>query len=201
VREALGRVDRSILRNAPLIVGVDEVGRGSLAGPVAVAAVAWATIPRRREVQDSKRMTPLARERTSAWIRNRCARWIIVEVWPETIDRLGISYATRLAMESAVESLASPGCVVIADAMKLRSPDVEVRSEIRADSRYFCVASASIIAKVHRDRLMVHLAARYPQWSWCKNMGYGTVEHRRALSQTGPSFLHRNSFSWRPVLP
>ena len=201
MRPALGRADRVLLRAARPIIGVDEVGRGSLAGPLVVSAVVWDRIPRNREVQDSKRMTAAARERTAAWIRAQCAGWVVVEIWQQTIDRLGIARVTRLAMENAVESVASPGCVVVVDALDLASGGFTTISETKADSRYFSVASASIVAKVHRDRLMTKLATRYPQWMWAKNKGYGTVAHRRALSETGPSFLHRRSFSWRPVLP
>jgi len=202
VKTALGHADRKLLREASQIIGVDEVGRGSLAGPVVVSAVAWTRIPRNPEIQDSKGMTALARQRTSGWVRQHCHGWVIVEVWPEAIDRVGIAVATRLAMESAVEELAKPGGVAIVDAVEFRAPDgLRVLSEVRADGRYFSVASASIVAKVHRDGLMTRLATSYPQWMWCKNKGYGTREHRLALSVSGSSFLHRRSFSWRPVLP
>lgn len=198
---ALGDADRRILRRASRIVGVDEVGRGCLAGPVAAGAVAWETVPENPGIQDSKRLSPTSRERASAWIRARCTAWAVVEVWPETIDRLGIAVAVRLAMESAAEAVASPGSVVVADAMEIHPSGLEVIREIRADSRYFSVASASIVAKVHRDRLMVRLHGAYPYWLWDANKGYGTAAHRRALTGRGASFLHRRSFTWRPVLP
>ena len=201
MRSVLGDADRRILRRASRIIGVDEVGRGSLAGPVVVGAVAWESIPENAGVQDSKRLSPGARESASAWIRARCAEWTLVEVWPGTIDRVGIASAVRLAMETAVETVAGTGSVAVADAMEIHPHGLDVISEVRADARYFSVASASIVAKVHRDRLMVELDGFYPHWLWRKNKGYGTVEHRQALSETGASFLHRHSFSWRPVLP
>jgi len=201
VRAALGAADRILLREAPIIIGVDEVGRGSLAGPVVVCAVAWSRIPENREVQDSKRMTARARDRAAAWVRERCHGWTVVEVWPRVIERLGIVEATRLAMKSALGELAESGAVAVVDALDLGITTMRVLSEIQADGRYFCVASASIIAKVHRDAVMTELALRYPDWVWEKNKGYGTLDHRRALSSTGPTFLHRRNFSWRPVLP
>ncbi len=201
MRAALGAADRVLLREAPIIIGVDEVGRGSLAGPVVVSAVAWSSIPENCEVQDSKRMTPKARDRAAAWVREQCHDWTIVEIWPRVIERKGIAEATRLAMKSALGEVVESGAVAVVDALDLGSAPVRVLSEIRADSRYFCVASASIVAKVHRDAIMSRLALRYPGWVWEKNKGYGTLAHRRALSSGGPTFLHRRTFSWRPVLP
>ncbi len=194
-------LDRRILAGAPRIIGIDEVGRGSLAGPVVVSGVAWESVPGDLVVRDSKRMTPRARTEASEAIRRRAAAWAVVEVWPWTIDGMGIVPATRIAMRAVARRLWTPGSVVVVDAMELDLEGLVVVSEVRADGRYFSVATASVVAKVHRDALLRELAGRYPLWGWERNAGYGTREHRMALQEHGPGFLHRRSFGWSPVLP
>jgi ribonuclease HII len=204
VTAALGTLDRRLLENASAVIGVDEVGRGSLAGPVVVSAVAFKQIPDHAGVRDSKRLTPRRREEVAEWLRDRCWSWTAVEVWVEVIDRINILEATRLAMRAAVRTVASPHVVVVTDGVdlgELGGGVKEMHSPTKADANYFCVAAASIVAKVYRDRLMVELAERYPVWQWHRNKGYGTAAHRLALDQTGAGFLHRGSFSWSRVLP
>jgi ribonuclease HII len=146
-------------------------------------------------------MTGRQRERASAWIRKSCEAWVVVEIWPALIDRFNILGATRLAMRTAARSLSRDRTAVVVDAVRLDVDGVDARCETKADERYFCVASASIVAKVHRDRIMVELASRYHGWGWERNKGYGTEEHRGAMDVIGQSFLHRKSFHWRRVLP
>lgn len=201
MRSALGSRDRALLGRASAVIGIDEVGRGPLAGPVVIGGVAWSTIPEKPEVADSKVMTPSGRERADRWIRRTCDDWVVIEVWPGLIDELNILEATRLAMRTAAAVLARSGAAVIVDGVALPGVAETVIAENRADARFFCVAAASIVAKVHRDRLMTALAAAHPAWSWERNKGYGTKEHRQALDLIGRSFLHRASFSWRPVTP
>ena len=194
-------LDRRILEEAPRIIGIDEVGRGSLAGPVVVGGVGWSAIPGDLEIRDSKRMTARSRERAAAEIRERADSWAVAEVWPGVIDRMGIVPATRLAMRAVARRLWSEGAIVVVDAMDLGLDLPGIRSEVKADGRYFAVASASVVAKVHRDGIMGVLAPDHPFWGWERNKGYGTLEHRRALGKWGPGYLHRRSFAHGPVLP
>ena len=200
-RRCLGSNDRRLLLGASSIVGVDEVGRGCLAGPVAVCAVRFDAIPRQPLIQDSKALTARQREEAAEWVARSCRDWIVLEVWVELIDRLNILESVRLAMRAAVRSIATPGSVVVVDGVEIDEERWPIHSLVRADATFFSVAAASVLAKVHRDRLMAELDARNPGWSWRRNKGYGTEEHRRALADTGCSYLHRKTFRWSPVLP
>ena len=201
MKPRLGANDCSLLEEADLIIGVDEVGRGSLAGPVVVCAASFETIPDDSEVRDSKQMTLRQRERVASRLRQSGMRYVICEIWVELVDRLNILEATRLAMRSAALSLTTPRSVVVTDYIDPGFLGCPVESPKKADQLYFSVAAASVIAKVHRDRIMVDLGTRDPRWEWVSNKGYGTVAHRRALTRHGPSGLHRKSFEWSPVLP
>ncbi len=197
----LGANDRRLLREARAIVGVDEVGRGALAGPVVVCAAAFSAIPNDPEVRDSKLLRPGNRQRIAARLLAGDMRWAVCEVWVELVDRLNVLEATRLAMRAAVQSVATPSDVVVTDNMEIGPAGCRVLSQARADQLYFSVAAASIVAKVHRDRIMDDLDRRYPCWGWRSNKGYGTVAHRRALQAFGSGAWHRRSFTWSPVLP
>ena len=199
--DVLGSKDRDLLLGANAIIGVDEVGRGALAGPVVVCAAAFEEIPDDGEVRDSKLLSPRRRYSIAARLRNGGARWVVCEVWPELIDRINILEATRLAMAAAARTLIAPRSVVITDYVNPGDLGCRILSPKRADRDYFCVAAASIVAKVHRDRIMVDLGRQDPRWKWERNKGYGTVDHRRALQNVGPGILHRRSFGWSPVLP
>jgi len=199
--DVLGSRDREILLDADTVIGVDEVGRGALAGPVVVCAAAFAEIPDDGEVQDSKLLTPRRRESIAARLRGCGARWVVCEIWPELIDRINILEATRLAMAAAARTLMTPRSVVITDHVHLGDLGCQILSPKKADRDYFSVAAASIVAKVHRDRIMVDLGRQDPRWKWEQNKGYGTVDHRRALQNVGPGTIHRRSFGWSPVLP
>jgi ribonuclease HII len=198
---ALGSRDREILLGAESVIGIDEVGRGALAGPVVVCAIAFDEIPDDPEVQDSKLLTQQRRENAAPRLRNSGGRWVVCEVWPAVIDRINILEATRLAMAAAARTLLTSGAVVVTDNVEIGEIGCRVHSPKKADREYFCVAAASILAKVHRDRLMVELGRRDPRWQWRRNKGYGTVAHRSALQEHGPGLLHRRSFKWSPVLP
>ncbi len=200
-RLRLGAKDRSLLESADSIIGIDEVGRGSLAGPVVVCAASFAAIPDDDEVRDSKQMSPSQRERVASRLRQSGVRYVICEIWIEVVDRLNILEATRLAMRSAALSLVTSKSVVVTDYVDPGHLGCPVESPKKADQLYFSVAAASVIAKVHRDRVMVDLGLQDPRWEWERNKGYGTVAHRRALTENGPSRLHRKSFEWAPVLP
>ena len=199
--DALGSKDREILLDAEDIIGVDEVGRGALAGPLVVCAAAFDSIPDDDEVRDSKLLTPRRREQVASRLIERGSRWVVCEVWPEVIDRLNILQTTRLAMAASIRAVACRRSFVVTDHVGPGDVGCTVVSPARADREYFCVAAASILAKVHRDRLMVDLGQKDPRWHWKNNKGYGTVDHRRALQNLGPGTIHRRSFGWSRVLP
>jgi ribonuclease HII len=200
-RGALGGEDREILRRARAVIGVDEVGRGSIAGPVVVGAVRFSRIPHCAQVRDSKLLSARQRDSVAVRIRKNCEAWILVEIWPELIDRVNILEATRLAMRACARVTAGTGTEVIVDHVELGDVGVPVHSFKGADGRFFSVAAASILAKVHRDRIMVELGRVDDRWDWSHNKGYGTYEHRLGVGRFGRSYLHRQSFRLSPVLP
>jgi ribonuclease HII len=192
-----GARDRRLAARFGLIAGVDEVGRGALAGPVTVAAV---ILDPRRPVaglDDSKRLSPRARQRLAGEICESALCWAVAHRGPGEIDRLNILEATRAAMVEAVRALSPAPSLVVVDALTLPDLRVAQRAEVHADARYMCVAAASIIAKVTRDRMMVRLAAESPGYGWESNKGYPSPRHLDALRRLGPSEQHRRTF--RPV--
>lgn len=195
-----GALDAALAQRFGLVAGVDEVGRGSLAGPVVVAAVILEQGANIDGVDDSKRLSPARRERLAPLIREHSVAWTLAERDAAEIDRVNILRATVAAMEEAVLQLDPvPGCVVV-DALRLPGLAIPLVAEPRADSRYRCVAAASIVAKVARDRMMTELARVYPAYGWERNKGYATPEHVEALRRFGPSPLHRRTFSLARVL-
>lgn len=198
---ALGSKDRRLLRECPAVIGVDEVGRGCLAGPVVVCATRFERIPDDEGVRDSKLMSVGQREAASRRLMAGDLSWVLCEVGVELIDRLNILEATRLAMRAAVLQLLSPGCVAVFDHVDVGEIGCRYLAPKKADREYFCVAASSILAKVYRDRILAGMGSRDPRWGWERNKGYGTAEHRRALQEWGPGPHHRKSFGWSPVLP
>jgi ribonuclease HII len=182
-----------------LIAGVDEVGRGSLAGPVVAAAVVLdgrCLVP---GVDDSKCLTPPERERAAAAIRSHAVAFAVAAISPEVIDRINILEATRLAMGEALSRLRpAPDCAVV-DAVRLSGFRFPCIPLVRGDCFSYAVAAASIVAKVERDRMMVELDREYPQYGFAAHKGYGVAEHLEALSAYGPSPIHR--LTYKPVLP
>ena len=188
--------------STPLIVGVDEAGRGPLAGPVVAAAVALCK-PRPAGLDDSKKLTREEREHLEERIRRRCAFGIgVVEV--EDIDRLNIFHATMLAMTLAVTRLCEVvGCdplQVLVDgnltpAKRQPAWRWPARAIVGGDESEPCISAASIIAKTHRDRIMREHAKTHPHYGWETNVGYSTPTHLRALREHGPCHLHRRSFA------
>ena len=201
LKQTLGSKDRLLLRQADCVIGVDEVGRGALAGPVVVCAAAFSSIPNDSEIRDSKLLTPARRREAAVRLVSGGLRYAVCEVWPELIDRLNILECTRIAMRSAAEVLLGPRSVVVTDHVDPGDLGCPVLSPSKADRDFFAVAAASILAKVHRDRIMVELASRHRLWKWESNKGYGTIDHRRGLQEHGPSVIHRRGFRWTPVLP
>jgi ribonuclease HII len=182
-----------------LIAGVDEVGRGSLAGPVVAAAVVLdgrCLVP---GVDDSKCLTPPERDRAAAAIRSHAVAFAVAAISPEVIDRINILEATRLAMGEALSRLRpAPDCAVV-DAVRLSGFRFPCIPLVRGDCFSYAVAAASIVAKVERDRMMVELDRKYPQYGFAAHKGYGVAEHLEALSAYGPSPIHR--LTYKPVLP
>ncbi len=186
---------------AHLVAGVDEAGRGPLAGPVVAAAVILCP-DGIAGLDDSKKLSPARRAVLEAKIFEHCTVGVgLASV--EEIDRINILQATFLAMTRAVEALGvEPACVLV-DGNRLPRWRYSAEAVIGGDAIHPCISAASIIAKEHRDRIMREAAARHPYYGWERNMGYGTSEHLDSLRQHGPSSLHRNSFApvaqWKGV--
>lgn len=182
-----------------LIAGVDEVGRGSLAGPVVAAAVivdGRCLVP---GVDDSKCLTAPERERAAEAIRSSCVASAVAAVPPDVIDRVNILEASRQAMREALSRLRPvPDCAVI-DAVALPGFSFPCLPVVRGDCFSYAVACASILAKVARDRMMVELDQTYPQYGFAAHKGYSVPEHQEALREYGPCPVHRLTF--KPVLP
>jgi ribonuclease HII len=184
-------------RGARVIAGVDEVGRGALFGPVVAAAVILP--PRtaslaRAGLTDSKQLTQDQRERLDRRIRRIALAVSVAEVDAETIDRVNIYQATRLAMRLAVEGLSLDPDHLLIDAMQVDHPCPQTKL-FYGDSLSLSIAAASVVAKVHRDALMRALDRAHPHYGLAAHKGYATPEHRRALQEYGPCELHRHSFA------
>jgi ribonuclease HII len=181
-----------------LIAGVDEVGRGPLAGPVMAAAV---ILPARSrfswlaDVRDSKLLTAPQRERLAAYIRKRALAVGLGLQTPERIDEMGIAVASRLAMAQALAALNPAADYALIDAFTLPAVDLPQEGIIHGDALCLSIAAASIIAKVERDRMMLAYNEVYPRYGFGRHKGYPTPEHLRALSSDGPCPIHRRSFA------
>lgn len=179
----------------PMVAGVDEVGRGPLAGPVVAAAVILPARPLLRGLQDSKALTASAREALDARIRKRALAWSIAQASVAEIDRYNIRQATFLAMQRALRLLSIQPFVAWIDGNDAPPLPISARTIVGGDGLVPAISAASIIAKVARDRLMVELDDRYPGYGMSSHKGYGTAAHRAALARLGPSPIHRHSFA------
>jgi ribonuclease HII len=176
------------------IAGLDEAGRGPLAGPVVAAAV---ILPRDvvfPGLRDSKKLTVLQRERFDEAIRRRALAVGIGVVGPEVIDRINILQATLQAMVHALEELTLAPDYLLIDALTLPDLRIPQKALIRGDDRSQSIAAASVIAKVTRDRMMLECDRLFPQYHFRSHKGYGTAEHLEALARFGPCPIHRKSF-------
>lgn len=179
------------------IAGVDEVGRGALFGPVVAAAV---ILPECLDglaeagLKDSKQLTREEREGLNELIRGMALAVCVAEIDAETIDRVNIYQATRMAMLAAVQGLTIEPDHLLIDAMRLDHPCRQTKL-IYGDALSLSIAAASVVAKVHRDALMRELDVMHPEYGLASHKGYGTPEHRRALIEFGPSALHRRTFA------
>ncbi len=180
-----------------LIAGIDEVGRGALAGPVVAAAVILPSnvdTPWLKRVNDSKILSPLVREYLFDYIQEAAISTGFGTVPPEIIDSQGIAKATRIAMKLAVEQLSPPPESLLIDYFTLPEVPLPQWGIKNGDSLCFSIACASIVAKVIRDRLMIELDGIYHGYGLAQHKGYGTAKHLSCLRQLGPSPIHRRSF-------
>lgn len=180
------------------IAGVDEAGRGALAGPVVAAAVILPlsqNLPFISQVRDSKKLTPLKRESLFHHIQESAVAVGIGLSDYDVIDTLGIVKATRLAMKSAVEQLSPPADYMLVDYLRLPEVHLPQKGITRGDDSSYSIACASIIAKVSRDKLMMKLDTEYSGYRLAHHKGYGTQEHVECLRRLGPCAIHRKTFS------
>jgi ribonuclease HII len=178
-----------------LIAGVDEAGRGALAGPLAAAAV---ILPRNTELyglRDSKQLSPERRDKLFDVIKKHAIAWNVVTVGNHEIDKKGIQWANLTALSTAVGNLSEEADYVLSDAFELPSLNQPCLPLIKGDSKSLTIAAASVLAKVTRDKIMGDYHEEYPQYGFDKHKGYGTFEHIGAIKRFGPSSIHRMSFA------
>jgi ribonuclease HII len=188
-------------RGLHLVAGVDEAGRGPLAGPVVAAAVIAGNDFYLPEVDDSKKLSAALRERLYDAIMNGALCVGVGCVDHEVIDRVNILNATFEAMHLAVNSLKLTPEFLLIDGNRYKGGEIPFTTIVDGDELCFSIAAASIIAKVTRDRLMVQYDLEFPGYGFARHKGYGTREHREAIARLGASPIHRRSFTVKPVPP
>jgi ribonuclease HII len=190
------RLENAARRGGALrIAGLDEVGRGPMFGPVVAAAVILPEGWRLRGLTDSKQLKEEDRIRFAAAIRKKSLAWAIAAVDVETIDRINIRRASLLAMRMAVEQLALAPDYLLVDGCDTIEWPCAQQAVVQGDGRSVSIAAASVLAKVHRDQLLVELDAVYPGYGLARHKGYCVAEHLEALGRLGPTPMHRKSFS------
>ena len=180
-----------------LICGVDEAGRGPLAGPVSAAAVILDPARPIEGLADSKKLSEKQRDRLAPLIRERALAWAVAYAEVEEIDRLNILQATLLAMKRAVEALSIRPQQVLVDGLYCPQTGIPSRAIVKGDSKVAAISAASILAKTARDGLMLQLHGCYPQYGFDAHKGYPTAAHLAALREHGVSAVHRKTF--KPV--
>ncbi len=178
-----------------LIAGTDEAGRGPLAGPVVAAAAIFPKEYRNSAIADSKKLTAMERERLFVEIKNSALSWAVGVVGWRQIDEMGILNASKLAMRRAILDLNPAPDFILSDAVGLNIMGIAQKAIIKADESIFCVAAASILAKVHRDKLMMNYHKKFPDYGFNQHMGYATKVHLSAIKKHGACQIHRKSFS------
>ena len=192
------KIERELLaQGCRYIVGVDEVGRGPLAGPVVAAAV---IMPLSDEeiiagIDDSKKLSAKKREALAEEIKKRAVAYAICEIQAEEIDEINILQATRLCMKRAVEKLPVASDMVLTDGNMTLDISLPQRSIVKGDSLSYSIGAASILAKVYRDNLMDEYAKIYPAYAFEKNKGYGTAAHIQGIKEAGLCNIHRKTFT------
>lgn len=187
--------DRENYKNK-IVCGCDEAGRGPLAGPVVIGAVIMPLEEDKiiKGVNDSKKLSEKKREELFDQIKTTAIAYSIQEVDNKIIDEINILEATKLGMERAINSISNKCDLALIDAVKNLKINVDFQSIIKGDATSYNIACASILAKVYRDRLMLELDKKYPEYNFKKHKGYGTKEHIQALKQYGKCPIHRDSF-------
>ena len=183
-----------LTKDIELIAGVDEAGRGPLAGPVIAASVIFSPDVFIEGVNDSKLLSSRKREELFEEIKIKSLAYSAAVVSHNKIDKVNILNATLLAMLNSVKKLNVKPDLILVDGNRPFSYEIPVRAIVKGDSKSFCIAAASIVAKVTRDRLMRRLSYYYPAYRWDRNKGYATREHIETLKMIGPSPLHRKTF-------
>lgn len=180
----------------PFVAGVDEVGRGPLAGPVVAAAVILPLEEAKRiaGINDSKKLSKKKRETLAEKIKEMAVAYAIEEVGEETIDEINILQATRLAMKRAIERLSPRPDFVLTDGNMTLDIPMPQKSIVKGDALVCSIGAASILAKVYRDKLMERFAAEYPYYGFERNAGYGTRMHIEAIREMGICKIHRRTF-------
>ena len=195
---ALDYQEQFYSKKIKVIVGVDEAGRGPLAGPVVAAACILSRTYINKEINDSKQISEKKRKELFEIIQKDALAVGVGIVDAETIDRINIYEATKVAMKEAIKNLNHDYDLILTDAMKLENQKVEVIDIIKGDAKALPIAAASIIAKVTRDEMLNELGKRYPEYGFEVHKGYGTKKHLDALDKYGPiKKIHR--FSYKPV--
>ncbi len=188
-----------------IICGIDEVGRGPLAGPVVAGAVVFPRWFRPdgsvlEQLNDSKKLSARVREELTLEIKKHALGWAVAAVEPDTIDQINILQATMLAMNSAVESLPVRPDLLLVDGNRFKtSLGIPYTTIVKGDSKVFSIAAASVLAKTHRDAIMAAYGAKWPEYGFERHVGYGTGEHVRAIMQYGRCPIHRKSFKLRQL--
>lgn len=178
-----------------LIAGIDEAGRGSLAGPVVAASVILPVDFLSDEINDSKKINAAKREKLFDLIVNNCISYNYEVISPEEIDEINILQATLKAMYNSADKLSTKPNLLLVDGNKTFEDKIPTVAVIDGDEKSLSIAAASIIAKVIRDRIMVELDKNYPEYGWSKNKGYGTKRHIEAIKENGISPYHRKTFT------
>jgi ribonuclease HII len=176
------------------LAGVDEAGRGPLAGPVVAAGVIFKNNTNIKGVNDSKQLTEKQREKLFDQIITKALTYSVSIVNHKVIDEVNILNATLLAMKNAVDNLKFRPDLILVDGNKKFVSEIPIIPIVQGDAKSFSIAAASILAKVTRDRLMKELSNDYPVYLWEQNKGYPTKQHREIIKKIGPSPLHRKSF-------
>ncbi len=182
-------------QGATLICGIDEAGRGPLAGPVTAAAVILPKNCLIPGINDSKKLSPKKREKLAAEIKETAISWACVSIDHRVIDEINILEASKLAMCRAVERLSVKPDHLLVDAVELPL-DIPCKAIIHGDAQSISIAAASIIAKTTRDRLMLLADKKWPEYGFAKHKGYPTAAHKEALHSYGPCPIHRRSFKY-----
>ncbi len=188
-----------------MICGIDEVGRGPLAGPVVAGAVVFPRWFRPdggvlEELNDSKKLSARVLEQLTREIKNHALGWAVAAVEPDMIDRINILQATMLAMNHAVESLPVIPELLLVDGNRFKTNlTIPYTTIVKGDSKVFSIAAASVLAKTHRDGIMAAYSAEWPEYGFERHVGYGTREHVRAIIEHGRCPIHRKSFKLRQL--